>query len=314
MGRFAEANEDFERAACLLPQHVTPLDGMALSLARLGRFDEAIAAHEAALKLEPQNAHAWVNFSETLIRAGDAPKGLSAAERAMAIEPEDQHALAMWGLALRGTGDAREEWLNDYDRLVQVFELDPPEGYADMESFNRDLNAYLNALHRDKREFLDQTLRGGTQTVDQIFDAGHDLVERLRGRVDEAVAAYIARMTDDAGHPLSRRRHPQFRYAGSWSSRLRDCGYHTNHVHPKGWISSAYYIAVPEAAADAGEKQGWIKFGEPAFDARFKEPVRRSVRPVPGTLVLFPSYMWHGTVPFHSAQSRTTIAFDAVPK
>ena len=65
---------------------------------------------------------------------------------------------------------------------------------------------------------------------------------------------------------------------------------------------------------DPREQQGWIKFGEPAFDAGFKEPVRRAIRPVPGTLVLFPSYLWHGTVPFHSAQSRTTIAFDAVPK
>jgi len=31
-------------------------------------------------------------------------------------------------------------------------------------------------------------------------------------------------------------------------------------------------------------------------------------------LVLFPSYMWHGTIPFHDAQARTTIAFDVVPK
>jgi Putative 2OG-Fe(II) oxygenase len=37
------------------------------------------------------------------------------------------------------------------------------------------------------------------------------------------------------------------------------------------------------------------------------------VQPAPGRLVLFPSYMWHGTIPFHDAQPRTTIAFDVVP-
>jgi hypothetical protein len=42
--------------------------------------------------------------------------------------------------------------------------------------------------------------------------------------------------------------------------------------------------------------------------------VRCAIKPIPGTLVLFPSYMWHGTVPFHAPASRTTIAFDAVPK
>jgi hypothetical protein len=30
-------------------------------------------------------------------------------------------------------------------------------------------------------------------------------------------------------------------------------------------------------------------------------------------LVLFPSYFWHGTVPFSSEQARLTVAFDAVP-
>lgn len=313
-GEYEGAREAYERAASLLPDHVTPHDGLALIFARTGDFDAAIREHEIAVKMEPENAHAWVNFSETLIRAGDPAKATPAAERALAIAPEDQHALAMWGLALRSLGDAREEWLNDYERLIQVFPLDPPAGFADMESFNRELNAYLDRLHIDKRENLDQSLRGGTQTQENIFGAGHELVERLRVRIDEAVAAYIARMKEDEEHPLLRRRHPAFRYAASWSSRLRDCGFHTNHVHQKGWISSAYYIALPETVENAQEKQGWIKFGEPAFDARFPDPVRRAVQPAPGTLVLFPSYMWHGTVPFRSPTARTTIAFDVVPK
>ncbi|HUL47329.1 MAG TPA: putative 2OG-Fe(II) oxygenase [Steroidobacteraceae bacterium] len=29
--------------------------------------------------------------------------------------------------------------------------------------------------------------------------------------------------------------------------------------------------------------------------------------------VLFPSYFWHGTVPFASEQPRLTVAFDVVP-
>jgi hypothetical protein len=86
-----------------------------------------------------------------------------------------------------------------------------------------------------------------------------------------------------------------------------------NHIHHEGWISSCYYVAVPEAVKDEGAKQGWIKFGEPALDVVLKTPIRRAIQPVPGKLVLFPSYMWHGTVPFRDAAARTTIAFDVVP-
>ncbi|MFX8381746.1 putative 2OG-Fe(II) oxygenase [Acinetobacter baumannii] len=38
------------------------------------------------------------------------------------------------------------------------------------------------------------------------------------------------------------------------------------------------------------------------------------VKPERGMLVLFPSYMWHGTVPFEGDDRRMTIALDVVPK
>jgi hypothetical protein len=37
------------------------------------------------------------------------------------------------------------------------------------------------------------------------------------------------------------------------------------------------------------------------------------VRPTVGMLVLFPSYFWHGTVPFTGSRARLTVAFDIVP-
>jgi hypothetical protein len=62
-----------------------------------------------------------------------------------------------------------------------------------------------------------------------------------------------------------------------------------------------------------GSGQGWIKFGEPSYDVGLKQPVRRAVAPMSGRLVLFPSYLWHGTFPFRDSRARTTIAFDVIP-
>ena len=314
VNRLDEAAEAYRQAAEKLSSHVTPHDGLGLIRARQGRFEEAVAAHETALRMEPENAHVWTNLAETLIRAGDPERARDCAERAMAIEPTHQNALGIWGIALRQLGDPREAELNDYDTMVQVYELPPPDGYRDMASFNRDLDAYLDGLHLDRREPLEQTLRGGTQTLDNLFGRGHAPVELLRARIDEAVTRYIAAMPDDAGHPLYRRKTSGMDYSASWSARLYDGGFHTNHVHNLGWISSCYYVALPDTMDDAEDRQGWIKFGEPFFDADFAEPIRRTVQPRVGTLVLFPSYMWHGTVPFRSSQARTTVAFDVIPR
>jgi len=94
---------------------------------------------------------------------------------------------------------------------------------------------------------------------------------------------------------------------------LRREGYHVNHVHPQGWISSAYYVSVPAEVEDETERSGWIKFGEPRFPVPGAD-AERYVKPRAGRLVLFPSYMWHGTMPIHGDEARMTIAFDAVPE
>ncbi len=77
-----------------------------------------------------------------------------------------------------------------------------------------------------------------------------------------------------------------------------------------GWISSACYVAVPPAVESGHE--GWIQFGEPGVPTDRTLAAEHFVKPEPGRLVLFPSYMWHGTVPFGGVAPRLTIAFDLV--
>ena len=117
----------------------------------------------------------------------------------------------------------------------------------------------------------------------------------------------------DPSHPVFRAQPSRIAFSGAWSVRLQAGGSHANHVHPMGWISSAYYIALPAEVADDKRKEGWFTLGEPPFDLRWNDPVRRYIQPREGALVLFPSYFYHGTVPFRSRTARTTIAFDAVP-
>jgi hypothetical protein len=64
---------------------------------------------------------------------------------------------------------------------------------------------------------------------------------------------------------------------------------------------------------DASKADGCLTFGVPSMRTTPTLAVERVVRPQPGMLVLFPSYFWHGTVPFASERTRLTVAFDVVP-
>ena len=48
--------------------------------------------------------------------------------------------------------------------------------------------------------------------------------------------------------------------AGAWSVRLNSGGFHINHIHPEGWLSSAFYVRLPDRMQG---QEGWLKFGEP---------------------------------------------------
>lgn len=81
-------------------------------------------------------------------------------------------------------------------------------------------------------------------------------------------------------------------------------------------MSSAYYVSLPPSvrapAVDNGDA-GCIQFGQPPLELGLELASRRVIRPEPGKLALFPSYLWHGTVPFQDEQPRITIAFDMIP-
>ncbi|MCL5051212.1 MAG: 2OG-Fe(II) oxygenase family protein, partial [Firmicutes bacterium] len=114
-------------------------------------------------------------------------------------------------------------------------------------------------------------------------------------------------------HPLRRRNTGQWAIDGIWSVWLQSGGFHENHVHPHGWISSACYIQLPDGVDDADTKSGWLKLGEPMMPTEPELEVEHWVKPEVGHLVLFPSYMWHGTAPFSASQPRLSVALDIVP-
>ena len=211
-------------------------------------------------------------------------------------------------LCWRLLGDARADWLEGEAALVRVFDiadkLPPLEHLADL----------LRRLHVARSQHLDQSVRGGTQTDGALFARIEPEIRHLRAAIAVAVAEYLAALPErDAGHPtIGPRRDQPVRFAGSWSVRLAGKGFHANHVHPAGWISSALYVALPEHRPEDGPNAGWLTLGSPEAGLGLHMPPTRLIEPKPGRLVMFPSTMWHGTLPFEAGE-RLTIAFDVAP-
>jgi len=286
------------------------LTSLGVLLDEMNRPAEALPLLERAVAHMPNNAQISAQHTSVLLRLGRGDEALKAIVVARRLEPLNQEWICYETMALRQIGDPRYHELCDFDLMVRPYELPVPPGYQTIAAFNEALAASLNQFHVLATHPLDQSLRNGSQTTRSLLHLNDPVVQAYFKALDEPIRAYMDLMKKPH-HPWSGRKTGAYKLAGAWSVKLKANGYHINHLHPLGWISSAYYVSLPKAVADAPGQQGWIKFGEP----RWPTPgctIEKTVQPKEGLLVLFPSYMWHGTIPFSEGE-RMTAPIDVVP-
>jgi hypothetical protein len=242
-----------------------------------------------------------------LLRLGRPAEAATLAEPLLAGDSANLVAPYV-SIAWRMLDDPRWAWLEGDERLVGIYDLAGELGA--LEPFA----ARLRALHNTTHQPLEQSVRGGTQTDGELLSRIEPEIRALRRVIVQAVERHVAQLPPgDPGHPiLGKNRRGLVRFTGSWSVRLLADGYHANHIHPEGWFSSAFYVALPDEAARGPAEAGWLALGAHQKELGIDLPPTRLIEPKPGRLVLFPSTMWHGTLPF-AAGERLTVAFDVAP-
>lgn len=273
----------------------------------------ALAYAEQARRLAPDNPLTLSTYGNALLATGRAAEAETLAMRLLAKDSTDGLAIALCATAWRMLGDPRYRALYDYGHFVKPETIDTPNGWPDLPSYLVDLAGCLLRLHTLRTHPIGQSLRHGTQVDLSVEHAAEPAIRAFAQAIDGPIQRYM-KVLGKGGDIFRRRNTYRYKLSGIWSVRLRSSGYHFNHYHPDGWLSSACYIQIPQTLGTHGG-EGWLQFGEPAFPTAPPLPAEYFVRPQPGLLVLFPAWFWHGTVPFRATpdDSRLTIAFDVVP-
>lgn len=216
---------------------------------------------------------------------------------------------AFWpyiSLCWRLLDDKRFSWLERDGDFIKTLDL----GLFGQEL--AELKTFLISLHEHQRYYPEQSVRNGSQTDRNLLLAHFAEIKKLRHHIADRVREYISSLPDiEPEHPFLRHERDIIKFAGSWSVLLRGAGYHSDHTHTQGWISSASYISVPDPEARGPELAGYLRFGAPPPELGLPLEPYKWVKPERGKLVLFPSFIWHGTEPILKGQ-RLTVAFDVM--
>jgi hypothetical protein len=157
---------------------------------------------------------------------------------------------------------------------------------------------------------------GGYQTGGNLFEHANGALGRLEHDLIEELNRYRGTMLangDQAGMALCSR-WPRTARLHGWYVRLLTGGHQRFHNHPSGWMSGCVYLQLPGSAP---MDEGAIEFGLagdnfPGLPG--PPPPTRLHNPRPGQIVLFPSSLFHRTIPFPSAGERLCICFDLLPE
>jgi tetratricopeptide (TPR) repeat protein len=278
----------------------------------MGDAASSRAEAEKALALDPEHPGIWARLCDADLALGRPDSAVGLLEEILSFDPHNVTATARLATTYRLLGDPRYKALCDYETLVASYELETPEGWSSMPVYLSDLASLLTALHSFRKEPFDQSLRNGSQTSQNLMRSSDPTLRAFFKAVDGPIREHMRKVAEAPG-PLGRRFLGDYRIAGCWSVFLRPDGFHADHIHHQGWLSSAFYVEMPTQPSP-DPKAGWIKFGEPGQPTQPKLGPEHFIQPKPGLLALFPSYMWHGTVPFTSQERRITIAFDVAPR
>lgn len=298
--RFSEADAVVERAR----SHVSDIRALniceAICASEVGDRDRADRLFD---RVAPHTEMALaVRYMRHMLRTGRPGEAARCGE----ARTQDADANEMWpylGIAWRMTDDPRWKWLERDERLIKTYDI---AERVDMDA----LAAHLRTLHVLKADMAGQSVRGGTQTDGPLFARADPEIRELRAAIVDTVMAHMQALAPiDSDHPVLRHSPGPFQFGGSWSVRLTGSGRHTNHIHPRGWYSSALYVSLPPQDELGEPPAGWLAFGKPPDELGLDLEPYEMVEPKVGTLALFPSIMWHGTVPFDAGE-RLTVAFD----
>lgn len=312
--RLADALEAFRRAVEIDPRHAIGHYNLGTVLHALDRPDEAVAALRRSLAIEPHQDDVHTELGAYLLEGGQAQAAAQTCAAALAQNPRNMMALGCRAIALQHAGQTAEAGaLLDLERFISCTQLSAPPGFSDVGEFNKALAHHVREHPTLRDDRTAKSTRHGRQT-DDLLTLDNTAIADLESAIHHAVEQYLASLPRDE-------RHPYLAYTPSnwsldvWGVVLESQGHQMPHMHGDGWVSGVYYAELPEDLdTQVDAHAGWIEFGgHPAHFQHDLQPPVRLIEPREGTLVLFPSYFHHRTIPFVSKAQRISIAFDAVP-
>ena len=155
-----------------------------------------------------------------------------------------------------------------------------------------------------------KTTTRGYHTSGNLFEKTDAEISILRKIIEKQIIIYKEKYKFQKDYFITK--WPLISKIEAWHVKLIKQGYQKSHIHPAGWLSGVFYLKVPKLLS---KNEGSIEFTLSGYDYPPDKNLPNLIHtPKAFDIALFPSSLFHNTIPFSSQEERHVIAFDLIPK
>ena len=337
LGRLDEAVASYHKALAIYPDFAEVHNNLGNALKELGRFQDAVASCRKAIALKPGFAEAHYNLGTALQKLGELESAVDSYQTAATGSARAKALECLYALErheeLYETLEkfAAEDKSNLRVAAISVFAshqlgLDNPHPFCKNPlDFIRvgtiaDSAEEIDALAGEVLEDLKNihavwepprvTTISGYQTPGNLFASPEGYLAKLDSIIKTEINAYHFEFKSESCVFIDL--WPQELRLRGWLVRLLKGGHQNDHIHPGGWLSGVIYLKLPE---QLNGDEGCIEFnlGGYVFPHLIDDWPTKLHRPKVGEIVLFPSSLFHRTIPTATDDERISLSFDLFP-
>ena len=183
--------------------------------------------------------------------------------------------------------------------------------FSNLKSHINDYDKFINGLIRELKDvptiWEARTTKNGFQTPSNLnlFTKTSENISKLKSIILNEINSYYLKFKNESCTFIDE--WPKHTNLHAFYNIQKKSGYQYAHIHPDGWLSGVIYLKV---VPSLNNNEGAIEFSLNGVNFSSSNSSKIIHQPKIGDIILFPSSLYHRTIPFNTDTERIAMAFD----
>jgi len=337
LGKLQEAEISTRKAIQLNPNFADAHFNLGIILETLGKIEEAIFHSKKSVELKPEDEKLVISLANNLCRQKKYELALEY------LNKKKSNACQILCLGCLLSLDREKEFHNKYKEISKKNICNADIGgiiehaniiydkrytspfcnetikYVFIDKINEDslsennLNELISfSKVTQQKERSQGLLTNGIQSSGNLFSLDYPFIKAIKVALEDKIKKYKKKFKDSEQGFINN--WPEEYELRSWLINMKTGGFLAPHNHEYGWITGSFYLQVPKLSQNQNAGSIAFSYQGPRYPNKGKDFNLTIQKIDTRDICIFPSSLFHHTIPFKSSEERICFVFDLVQK